>query len=283
MKGFGFLRSIFTQAHGDGAFNPREAFGLKGDRHLADSPEEHVCARHGISPEKLYSAIEQAGLTVLRLDAKDMEARRAAARENWFYVYDKKDMQQFLDNNKQVLEEAGWPTTADRFVDYMSQVSAPANTAIFDLIHASYGGDPETGNNGWLRRNSGGTPEAQIKSQQAGAELTRQRYKAMRENDPAAVEWFREKAGQGHIGAMYDLSDMCAQGRGCKQDMAEAAYWFRLGEMRSGPAENRQGAPDTYARSEQPDFHLSKAQEEEVAQRLAAVSARRPAAQGPRT
>jgi TPR repeat protein len=211
-----------------------------------------------------------------------MEARRAAVRENWFYVYDKKDMQQFLDKNKETLVTAGWPTQADQFVNYMSQVSAPANTAIFDLIHASYGGDPETGNNGWLRRNSGTTPERDIQAQQAGAELSRQRYKAMQESDSAAVEWFRQKAVQGHMGAMSDLSDMYAQGRGCKQDMVEAAYWYRLMEQRRGPAALRSDAPDTYARIEQPDFHLSKAQEQEVAERLAASSPRRTVTQAPR-
>jgi hypothetical protein len=268
----GFLSFIFPGGSdsNDSSFNPREAFGLKGNRHLADNPEEYICQRYGITPETMYASIEKAGLTVFRLDPKDIEDRRMAAHENWFYVYDRKDLQTFLDKNKAVLEEAEWPTTADQFVFYMTHVTAPANSAIFDLIHECYGGDPKTGNNGWLRRNSASTPEHELWVQRECAELTRQRFKALHQNDPAAVEWFRQTAAKGHIGAMIDLSEMYAQGAGCKQDMVEAAFWYRLAEFRMGPPEpGRTDAVGPYAPSGQPDFRLTKEQEETVAQRIA--------------
>lgn len=53
------------------------------------------------------------------------------------YVYDKMALQKLLDENKQVLIDAGWPTDADGFVANL-KVNAKIGTPIFKLIAKAF-------------------------------------------------------------------------------------------------------------------------------------------------
>jgi len=248
----------------------REYFGLQGNRHLADEPEGFACEHLGMDAATLYRAIAEAGLSCLRMSPDDLEERHYCARENWFYVYDKKDMQAFLDQHKETLMKAKWPTQADEFVFRMSYVTAPAQTALFDLIHDCYGGDSRHGDNGWLRANKNVTPKHEVEGQRESAAISLQRYKAIYHDDPAAAQFLLKLANQGYPGCMYDVSRLYKMGRGFKKDTVEAAFWYELVEERMRGKWQEPISAYTFHRNKPAHFPLTEEQQAAIQKRIAA-------------
>ena len=51
--------------------------------------------------------------------------------------------------------------------------------------------------------------------------------RGVRQDDAQAAQWFRKAAEQGVAQAQYNLGVMYAKGRGVRQDGEQAVQWFR--------------------------------------------------------
>lgn len=247
-------------------FDPRKAFGLSDKRVIADMPLSFITDDYDLDKEAALQSIAAAGLSFVLLNAKDQEERHATGRQEWLFVYETKSLQAFLDQNKDVLTEAGWPAKAAEFAFYLSYVTPPANSAIYDLIFDSYGGNSKTGDLCWLRCNDGMVPAQETVRQRTEAELTRQRFKAFRENDPTAAAFILKAAQAGHEDAMVDASRLYQQGRGIEKDPVEAAFWYKLMQKLYAP----HGKLSLPFAQNAPHFHLTPEQNDSIRQRISA-------------
>lgn len=50
--------------------------------------------------------------------------------------------------------------------------------------------------------------------------------RGVRQDDAQAVQWYRKAAEQGNVNAQNNLGVMYAQGRGVRQDLVLAQEWF---------------------------------------------------------
>ena len=201
-------------------------YNLHGDRVIGDIP---TFRENNIDPAEILHAAKKAGLGSLYIPDEAKYDRGWMA--GTVYVYDRKRLQHLLDENRDMLQKAEWPQQADKFVRYLSFVTAPVNTEIFDFIarcHDVNGGDPN--------RNPVRQENPQIAAQQQSmAQMSKMRYQALQENNPAAAAWVEAQAATGHMGAMLDTSVMYARGAGFRQDYAEAAFWSGLAAKRLAP------------------------------------------------
>ena len=202
-------------------------YNLYGDRVLGDIP---IHPQNQINPPEIMLAAKRAGLGALIIPDEDKHEH--GGQLGTVYVYDRKKLQSRLDGNKDMLREAGWPLKADAFVNYLSFVTAPVNSPLYDFIaqcHDVNGLDPTR--KPWRQED----PRI-VAQQHETAEMSKMRFQALQENDPAAAAWVQDKARSGHLGAMLDTSVMYSRGTGFKQDYAEAAFWAGLAARRLIPS-----------------------------------------------
>lgn len=209
------LKSLFNfHAGRDRLIN---LYNLHGDRVLGDIP---ICPENNIDPQEIVHAARAAGLGVHVVP--DEEKKEHGWLLGTVYVYDRKRLQRVLNENKDMLRAAEWPTQADKFIEYLSWVVAPANTEIYDFIarcHEVNGGDPR-------RKKATWDDPAQVAYQHQTALQTKMRFKVLKENNPEAVKFFLAGAQQGNFVAQYDMGQFYDRGAGVKQDYAESAFWW---------------------------------------------------------
>ena len=51
--------------------------------------------------------------------------------------------------------------------------------------------------------------------------------RGVRQDDAQAVQWYRKAAEQGYAQAQFNLGNMYVDGRGARQDYAQAVHWYR--------------------------------------------------------
>lgn len=243
----------------------RARLGLSDIRLLADCPVNDLG-----SVEAMRKAAGDEGLSCLILSAEDHELHRRMARETWAYVYDKEKLQAFLDQNKDMLAREEWPQQADDFIFYLTAVYAPAHSELFDMIHACYGNDITTSDNGWLRRNTDKAQPFEIAAQHHSAEFSRQWFKVVYQDDAKAAQWFLDLAKTGHMGAMQNVSRIYEDGMGFKKNRVEAAFWHDLVEAMRALHPPKTGLPSAFARCAAPDFRLTADEQAQVKTRIAA-------------
>lgn len=217
------LKSLFNfHASRDRLVN---LYNLRGDRVIGDIPS-YV---DDVEPAEILHAAKKAGLGSFYVP--DEEKYERGWMTGTVYVYDQKRLQHLLDESRDMLQKAEWPQQADKFVRYLSFVTAPVNSDIYDFIariHDVNGGDPK-----WkpFRQEDRYIAE----TQQSMAHMSKMRYQALQENNPAAAAWVQAQAATGHIGAMLDTSVMYSRGAGFRKDDAEAAFWSGLAAKRLAP------------------------------------------------
>lgn len=215
------LKSLFNfHAGRDRLLN---LYNLHGDRVLGDIP---ICPENNIDPNEIRHAAKTAGLGVHVVP--DEEKKERGWMLGTVYVYDRKRLQRLLNENRPMLQRAEWPAQADKFVEYLSWVTAPANTEIYDFVarcHEVNGSDPRRKPPHW-------DDPVRVAQQHEAAAESKLRYKALRENDPEAAKFFLTRAQQGHFSAQHDMARLCERGAGVKQDEVESAFWWGVAAQR---------------------------------------------------
>lgn len=191
-------------------------YNLFGDRVVGDIP---IHPSNDIDPPEILHAAKKAGLGALLVTQE--ESWESGKILGTVYVYDRKRLQRLLNESKDMLKAAEWPRDADKFVHYMSWVSAPINSEIRDFIqrlHDVNGQDPERK----PYRETNSQIVAQVQEQ---CDFSKTTYKLLRESDPGALETMQAQAKAGNTSAMTYIALAYQRGLGVKPDAAEAAYW----------------------------------------------------------
>jgi hypothetical protein len=200
-----------------------DLYNLHGDRVLGDIP---IHPNNHIDPDEIVASANKAGLGSLvspEADKKDHDAQLGTV-----YVYDRHRLQWRLNQNKEMLEKAGWPSQADKFVEYLSWVIAPANTPLYEFIARLHDVQGRKQEGGYYRWGGADDPKA-VEHQQQFAYWTKMKYHALKRNDAAAAKTIIDEASKGqNTTAMVYASRLYARGGGVKQDYAEAAFWAGL-------------------------------------------------------
>ena len=84
-----------------------------------------------VDPEALKKELEGKGLKTLIINP---DPQRPHTIGGALYAYDEQALGLLLEENKAILEEAGWPTETEAFVRQVESVTAPSGTKLFDLI-----------------------------------------------------------------------------------------------------------------------------------------------------
>jgi hypothetical protein len=170
-----------------------EVQGLRGDRCIGDQASYGLKEWYGIdiddkaTRDKLTKALDEAGLS--HYYANEEHRVEMGWKATSLYAYDKGRLQELLDQNRDMLVKAEWPTTSDRFVHYLSYVTAPANTEIFDFIARCHGDNQNPG----LRKSSyTAMTAAEIEQQRVRVEHERKRFKELhpdffKDDEPPSV------------------------------------------------------------------------------------------------
>ncbi len=191
-----------------------EKFNLRGRRVVGDIP---IHPANDIDPDEVARSAQRARLGFYVVP--DAEKKEHGGMLGTVYLYDRKQLQRQLNENKEMLRKAEWPVRSDDFVRRLSYVIAPANSDLYAFISRLH--DVEGKPHLWMAADN----SAQVAQQHYAAEMSKMVYRALQENNRAGAEWVRNEAQAGHLGAMSSVSLMYSRGKGFKQDYAEAAFW----------------------------------------------------------
>lgn len=87
-----------------------------------------------VSVDDLKRRLEEKGLVV-----KIYKRVRTIAKGPVIFVYDKAALERLLKDNEDILKAAGWPVTAEEFVDKVGNKEAKFGTALYNLIAKAFG------------------------------------------------------------------------------------------------------------------------------------------------
>ena len=93
-----------------------------------------------VDPDKLEQELKEKGLKTLRLEYPETNVVGGA-----LFAYDEDVLKQLLENNRVVLEEAGWPIDAEAFVRHLKIFAS--NVDIYNIIAEAYGNKTRPGDN----------------------------------------------------------------------------------------------------------------------------------------
>jgi hypothetical protein len=82
---------------------------------------------------QMEEELKQRGLKTVVLGEEESEVDGGA-----LYAYDEQALSSLLENNRTTLQESGWPTEPEAFVQHL-KVSAGHKTDLFDLIAEAFG------------------------------------------------------------------------------------------------------------------------------------------------
>jgi hypothetical protein len=151
-----------------------------GDRCVGDWRSDDLRENFGINiddkatRDRVTKALEGAGFSYYYMDEKQ---RAEADKESTaLFAYNKDRLQELLKKNEAMLDKAGWPKQADKFVKYLSYVAAPVNSEIWDFIARCH---DDKFNHGLQKNSYTLTTAAEIEVWNEHAEATKRRFKEL--------------------------------------------------------------------------------------------------------
>jgi len=89
-----------------------------------------------VNPDELAQELRQKGLKTIKLNVEESRIAYHGA----LFAYDENALQQLLDDHRDILEKAGWPSDSEAFVDLLRiRVSNDDNAPLFNLIADAFG------------------------------------------------------------------------------------------------------------------------------------------------
>lgn len=96
-----------------------------------------------LTPDQITGNVAQFVNEQERSGFKDAAIPDGESEERPVYVWDENEIRRILDENKQTLEEAGWPTDSDKFVTAVAMVAPGFTTKVHDVIARAFGDEEE--------------------------------------------------------------------------------------------------------------------------------------------